>query len=143
MNTKPRVHSSLTNTSISGSPQWTSGSGTIKEIRLYELEHKTRRLEKENANLKLREEFYINKGSEWKGRAKRYEAILDENEIKYRKRSDDSKSEPAAATSAVKENVKPNELDDLDLGLNQERPRREYRLPADQRKRKENDCKTQ
>ena len=60
----------------------------------------------------------------------RYEVILDENGINYRKRSDDSNSEPdAAATSAAaaKENVKPNELDDLDLGLNQEKPRREFR----------------
>jgi len=63
------------------SPVWSSGSGALKEMRLYDAEVKVKSLEKDNARLREHEEFYINKAREWKNRALKYERSLQENGI--------------------------------------------------------------
>ena len=73
--------STSTSTVAAGSPVWSSGSGAIKEIRLHNAEMKVKSLEKENEKLKEHEEFYINKAREWKGRALKYEKVLEQNSI--------------------------------------------------------------
>ena len=70
-----------TSQAIDASPVWSSGSGTIKEIRLHAVEMQVKSLEKENVKLKEHEEFYINKAREWKSRALKYEKTLEKNGI--------------------------------------------------------------
>ena len=79
-------------------PVWNSGSGALKEMRLYEMESKVKSLEKDNARLKEHEEFYINKAREWKNRALKHERLLKEKGITVPSR--DNK----AAAAANKEN---------------------------------------
>ena len=73
--------SMMTTSATSDSPVWSSGSGALKEIRLYDAELKVKSLEKENSRLKEHEEFYINKAREWKNRALKYERTLQDKGI--------------------------------------------------------------
>ena len=73
--------SMMTTSASSDSPVWSSGSGALKEIRLYDAELKVKSLEKENSRLKEHEEFYINKAREWKNRALKYERTLQDKGI--------------------------------------------------------------
>ena len=80
--TSASTNTSVMTTSASAdSPVWSSGSGALKEIRLYDAELKVKSLEKENSRLKEHEEFYINKAREWKNRALKYERTLQEKGI--------------------------------------------------------------
>jgi len=99
---KPSVTKSTnTSTTECASPEWGGGSGIIKEVRLYELEHKTFRLEKELKKEKEAVDFYRKRGNDWKSNAKWYEEILDQHKIRYRKQDNSTKS------SADKENNAP------------------------------------
>jgi len=132
-----------TNTSTSGSPVWTSGSGTIKEIHMYQLEHKTRHMEKEIEKLKYNENFYIDRGSRWKSTAMRYEGILKENRIQFRQggglAAEGAVEGAAAGAGPLKEvhqrttNAPKEDIGDLDLGLLKLQPTRDYRLKSRER----------
>jgi len=128
------------------SPQWSSGPGYLKEVRLYELEHKTRRLEKENKELKTSEDYYKKRGSEYKTKAVRYEEQLIKAGVVYKKVDLDA---PRAKPDqeGVKENCQPaapaDNMADLDLELIKQVPPRDLRLPKTDRREQPNDCKTQ
>merc|ERR1719481_1150755 len=66
---------------VQGSPVWSSGSGALKEIQLHNAEMRVITLEKENSKLKEHEEFYLNKGREWKNRALKCEKVLEKHNI--------------------------------------------------------------
>jgi len=91
--------STNTNTADCASPEWGSGSGLIKEVRLYELEHKTTRLEKEMKREKEATDFYMKRGNDWKKHAKWYEEILDTHKIRYRKPYADKENQKPEAAS--------------------------------------------
>ena len=99
--------SACTNTSVTtaGSPVWSSGSGAIKEIRLHTAEMRVKGLEKENVKLKEHEEFYINKAREWKGRALKYEKVLEKNGMevpgKENRRTTANDTNEQASTPAI------------------------------------------
>jgi len=124
------------------SPQWSSGPGYLKEVRLYELEHKTRRLERENDELKTSEDWLKKRGSQWKTKARKYEEQLIEAGVKYTKVDFDA---PRVTTKeVVKENCRPTDnVDDLDLELVKHVPPRDLYLKKTDRREQPNDCKTQ
>jgi len=127
-----------TNTSTSGSPVWTSGSGTIKEVHMYELEHRNRHMAKEIEKLKYNEKFYMDRGSSWKSTAMRYEGILRENGIAFRPKADGSAARAGGAP--LKEvqqqptaNPTKEDIDDLDFGLLKIQPTRDNFLRSRER----------
>lgn len=157
----PRVkQSSATNTTVAAekevsSPVWSSGSGTIKEILLHNAEQRVKVLERENNTLKEHEEFYINKGREWKTRALKYEKEMEKAGVvvpgKEKKASGTEQKENDGGKAAVQplqekqdtSIVAPTE--DLQLVLTtgrEERTRSDMYLPEATRAKKD-DCKTQ
>merc|ERR1712083_1120652 len=167
--TKTETVVAATNTSATApadSPTWSSGSGAIKEIRLHDAEMKVKSLEKENAKVKEREEFYINKAREWKNKYLKLERTAEVNGFPLLNKASQPKiQDQAEATNPPNtenevnrlrevQNIPdqvdtrnnpptPTELMKLDLSRRPE-PRRteaDFKLPA--KGKSKDDCKTQ
>merc|ERR1712106_543805 len=145
-----------------GSPVWSSGSGALKEIQLHNAEVRLKTLEKENKTLKEHEEFYINKGREWKSRALKYEKVLEKNEIvvpgkepkecdvnSEGKENSDSVTEESkendASTQEMSAGANASATSNLDLMLNRRdsKAMRDFRKPDARSATNKNDCQTQ
>merc|ERR1719481_2457491 len=145
---------------LQGSPVWSSGSGALKEIQLHNAEMRVKTLEKENKTLKEHEEFYLNKGREWKNRALKYEKTLEKNnipvpgkEVKKEEASDGDKDhqqvdsvEESKENEATTQNnsaayANSSATSNLDLMLNsrQAQPSRDFRKTE----KTKNECQTQ
>ena len=137
---------------------WSSGSGALKEMRLLDLQVKTKSLEKDNSRLKEHEEFYINKAREWKNRALRYEKFLKEKgyEIPSRdtkKEGKENTSTTAGSSQVVQDSkevgktaqAQPPTSPTIQLNLHQPREARrteeDFLLPKSSKRNDE--CKTQ
>ena len=73
---------------------WAGGSGTLKEFELYELRAKCKKQERDLAILRQNQDFYMDKGREWKGRALGLEKLLTAHGVPVPKR------EPPTAVTA-------------------------------------------
>merc|ERR1711860_409487 len=93
------------------------GSGTIKEVYLYELEHKTKSLNKELEKTKQHEKFFMNRGDKWKLKAQRYEELLTKNNISF---AEDVESTRERSANRALKPIQPasveEDIGDLNLG---------------------------